>query len=176
MLETKVHFLPDDRGGVDPVLWQFAVSPRACVALERQTGKSTVKYIQDFADRRIERVYELAWALSASWRSRNRPELDYETCLDLWPAVESAEWPAFRDKLADLVSLAFFHRPWVELKALNESLEVLTPQEALEALLRARTEKLSPSTGEPGSTSDTESSDSATTSSGTSSESESSPS
>lgn len=174
MLETRIHFIQD--GGTDPTPWQFAVSPRACATLERQTGTPTVKYIQDFSDRRLERVYELAFALSASWRVRNRPELDYDACLDLWPAVESADWSAFRDKMADLVSLAFFRRPWAELKALNESLEVLTPQEALEALLRARQEKLTPSTGEPGSTSPTESSDSATMSSGTSSESESSPS
>lgn len=103
----ELHLAGEDR------YVHLRANQQAWKALEELTGRSATAYVCDAADRRVTRVSELAWALSATWREDNLPGLEWNDFLRQLPAnVIDEGWVKLRDHCRDLVSLSFFGQSW----------------------------------------------------------------
>ena len=162
-MEARIHFI-----GEEP--WRFAVTPAAICALEELTRRRADAYVGDIRDahaRMYTRVYELGYALSATYRESKGLDLSFAQCRDLFPVgnPKCPDWTQFAVKMNDLVSLNFFGQTWTEHVGMWEAL-VQAATEAAEAEMRSAeslSETSGGATGDDGPTTSGDASDTAPT-------------
>lgn len=107
MSKTPNLFVPERRLMMaDGQTVLFRADHRAWLTLERHTGESLSRFLEAVSgDVPMRRVYDLAWALSATHRAREQDSSDFEAFLERIPPLSGMG--SFLSPLMELLGEAF---------------------------------------------------------------------
>lgn len=90
----------------DGTMWLFRADHRAWYTLEKHTGQPLMTYMDGLNEQMpLGKLYDIAWAMSATGRAKDQADVNFEDFLDLLPPMSGLQ--GWMTSLMELLAEAF---------------------------------------------------------------------